>query len=510
MRATTETELALLHSFNRNEGYSVEVKRSGEAATDISDRALSVTVDFAADEEVSTCSVDFDDTWTVYGSSSALSPLVSGSSYNSPSPLLWPENEIYVYAGVAAEGEAVSSYKLLFHGVLGDEIQPSGRKDKRTISVTCRDLAKRLQDRQIVGEWIYGSDEGTSVVAVIQGVLDQAMGDDAITLHVEDNPNFMVYPVKLGDSSVWDAIQDLIKPTGYQVRYWYFPSGATSTDCEGNTINVTSEDFYLSVIDPDRDKAVSDDSLSESTDTIVEESLGISDDTIRNSVTIKYYDRDTKQYMEVHRDDMDSIATYGLRDIVVGQDDVPFIDTYGEAWDLAGVILNDLSEVPSSDKFDTQLMYHIEPFDLLDVTAARLVTGTTTMGVRRVSFTMSADDRFRVAITGVRERIIGQVGGWLTSRPGAVPAYKVENLTSGTGRSTTTVLRDGTLRVETILEVVPPPAHQVESYEWRWAVSGEGIWHEQNTRDPVLRIYGLPHGTTVAWTCRARLVGQER
>jgi len=363
----------------------------------------------------------------------------------------------------------------------------------------------------IVGEYLYGSEEGTAAVAVMQGILNQHYGDSVITLHVRDNPQFMVYPVRVGEQSVWDALQNILKPTGYQVRYWFLKAGQSDIyDCEGNPITITEDGFYLTVVDPGRDPVIVVDGLDEDIDTITEESLDISDDTVRNAFRVRYYDRFTKEYMEVTRDNATSIATYGRREMVVGQDDVPYIDTFNEAWDLMAVLDNDLSEAPATDRFTCQMMYHLEPFDYLDVTSARLSTGTSEMGIRDLEFSMGPDAPFAMTITGSRDRVIGQVMGWLTSSGSAEPEYQIVYLEGGAARSFVTILDDGSLRVEVILEVVPPLSHEVVLYEWKWTRTGEGIWHEESTVGPVLKLFGLPAGVEIVWTCRAKLAGEAR
>jgi len=511
MRTVTSAQLSLLHSTLREESFRVYIirKSSGEEV-DVSDRVLSISIDLSDDEPVSVCNITFNDDYTLYGNDSSLNPLISSSSYNSPSPLLWPENEVKVWVGLASYGTTVSDWQLLFHGVLGDEISPSGSKSRRRISIRCRDLAKRLQDRFVVGEWIYGSEDGISVVAVIQSVLNDVFGLDAPTLHVKDNPNFMIYPVKVGNRSVWDILQDLIKPTGYQLRYWFWPAGATAYDNEGNAFTVAEDGFYLTLLDPGRSKTTADDSLDISVDAISEEDLTIADDTVRNSFTVRYYDRDTGEYMEAHYENASSIVTYGRREMVVGQDDVPYIDTYPEAWALCQVLDHDLSEVPATDKITCQLMWHLEPYDLLDVSNALLATGTQKLGVRQITFNMSPDEAFSMTIVGVRDRVIGQVQGWLTSSGATSPRQKMPpTISAGNAWSTASILSTGDLRTETILEVVPPEAADVKFYEWRWALEGEGTWHEEVTSEPRLRLLNLPPGKKIAWTCRARLA-EER
>lgn len=510
MRPVSQAEYSLLHSFVREEKFRVLIRAKDGREVDISDRVLQIGVSHSCDDPVATADLEINDAWTVFGDEHSLNPLIASSIYNDPSPLLWPENEILIYCGLAPLGETPSQWALLFHGVLGDSISPSGRKDERKINVRARDLAKRLQDRIIRGEFIYGSEAGEAVVAVMQGLLNQHASDLGITLLVRDNPQFMIFPTKIGNCTVWEALQNLLKPTGYQCRYWFWPAGSAAYNCEGQEVAIATDGFYLTVLDPGRTKSIADDSLDAAVDTITEENLEICDDTVRNSVWVCYYDRHTKEYMECHRMDGDSIRTYGVRTMVIGQDDVPYIDTYPEAWDLAGVVLHDLAEVPATDRISCQLMYHIEPFDLLDVTNARLATGTQKLGVTDVHFSMAPGEAFSMTITGTRDRVIGQVRAWLSSSGGGSPITPPQTMLSGAGTARTEVLTDGTLRTEVTLTVTPPPETAVEEYEWRWAIAGEAQWHEEKTRDPVLNLVGLPPGATVAWTCRARLKGRAR
>ncbi len=510
MRPVSQAEYSLLHSFVREEKFRVLIRAKDGREVDISDRVLQIGVSHSCDDPVATADLEINDAWTVFGDEHSLNPLIASSIYNDPSPLLWPENEILIYCGLAPLGETPSQWALLFHGVLGDSISPSGRKDERKINVRARDLAKRLQDRIIRGEFIYGSEEGEAVVAVMQGLLNQHASDLGITLLVRDNPQFMIFPTKIGNCSVWEALQNLLKPTGFQCRYWFWPAGAVAYDCTGSEVTISQDGFYLTVIDPGRDRTTADDSLDASIDTINEESVEICEDTVRNSIWVCYYDRDTRQYMECHRMDAESIAKYGVRTMVIGQDDVPYIDTYPEAWDLAGVVLHDLSEVPATDRISCQLMYHIEPFDLLNVTNARLATGTQILGVTDVQFSMAPGEEFTMTITGTRDRVIGQVRTWLASSGGGTPISPPGTMLSGSAAARSEVGEDGSLLTEVILSVTPPPEAEVDRYEWRWAIVGEAQWHEETTLEPAGRLTGLPPGSTVAWTCRARLKGHER
>lgn len=510
MRPVNPAELALFHSFNRTERFRVEVRRRGGPWVDISERVLSISIDHSGDEPISTASLEINDSWTIFGAARSLNPLVLSSQYNQPTPLLWPNNEVRIWVGLAPLGEEPQTWHLLFHGVIGDSVRCQGSKSERSLSLHLRDLGKRLQERMIVGEFLYGSEAGEAVVAVMQGLLNQHVPDLGIRLLVRDNPQFMIFPVKVGECSVWEALQDLLKPTGYMCRYWFWPAGSTAYDCEGNPVPIEEDGYYLTVVDPKRDNTTAVDSLQAEVDTITEEDIELCDDTVRNSVWVRYYDRNTRNYMEVHRMDGDSVATYGERIIVVGQDDVPYIDTFTEAWDLAGVILHDLAEIPASDVLTCQLMPHLEVWDVLDVTNARLSTGTTKLGILSLRYDLAPGEPFTMTITGSRERVIGQIRTWLVSQGSSTPATLPATLAGGTGQARVTILPDGSCATEVVLEVVPPAEEPVDYYEWRWALAGESKWHEATTDIPVLRIMDVPPGSKVIWTCRARLKGGER
>lgn len=510
MRPVTEEERRLFHTFHRTERFRVLVRRRDGTEVDITDRVLSVSISHSADEPVSTATVEIDDAWTRFGAERALNPLILTSTYNRPTPLLWPNHDLLIYVGLAPLGQSPARWHLLFHGVLGDSISLSGSKSERTITLHCRDQAKRLQERLILGEFLYGSEAGEAVVAVMQGLLDQHVPDLGLRLLVRDNPQFMVYPVKIGGCSVWEALQDLLKPTGFQCRYWFWPAGSTAHDCAGNPVIIPQDGYYLTVVDPGRTKTTPVDSLSADTDTITEESIELCDDTIRNSVWVRYYDRHTGQYMECHRADGASIAAYGERIVVIGQDDVPYIDTYPEAWALAGVVLHDLAEVPATDRLTCQFLPHLEPWDLLDVTNARLSSGTCLLGITEIRHELPAEGPFTTTLTGTRDRVIGQIRAWLTSQGQATPHTPAPPVMHGHAAAHVQVTETGELATEVVLEVIPPRTAEIEHYEWRYAIAGEGIWHEVVTAEPKLVLRGLPPGTRVVWTARAKLKGGER
>jgi len=536
MRATTGGELTLLHTPQRSEAAKIEIIKAGNT-TNVSSRVLSATWNLSADHRVADGSVTFKDEYTVYATTSALNPLVEGSTYNTVdtaySPLLWPNSDIKIYVGVDTLGsDAADNLKLVFHGVLGDEITPSYAPNNRSLTVQFRDQAKRLQQHFIIGEYVYGDEDGTAAVAIIQSILNDCFTTDTSSpdykkLHVDSsaytNCNLVVYPMKIGNMSCWDAINKVIAcaandDMGFELRYRYLPDGDTSTkDSEGNIITTSGEGFHLCLLEIDQSNTSADDTFDAGTDEIANESITISDDTIRNSVYVKYVDRDTKEEMTIHRDDRASIDLYGIRDMQIGQSDVPFIDTYEEAWDLAGVALNALKDVPGTDKFTTQLAYHIEPNDLLGMVNAQMFTGTDKMGVTDIQFNIKCGggtttrQGFSMTVTGIRDRITGSRIGFLSMTGESGHQYELPpDIVDGTGRSEWGVDEQGNANTETVLTIPVPPNIQYDLIEWMYAIRGEDRWRKEITTSPDLTIMGLPPGKTLVYLHRFRLKGEER
>lgn len=536
MRTTTEGELVLLRKTQRSEAAKVEIVRDGNA-TDITSRVLSANWNLSADYRVAQGNALIEDSYSNYATTSALNPLVEGSTYNTVAaaydPLIWPDNEIKIYVGVDTLGsDATDDIKMVFHGILGGEITPSYAPGKRTLAINFLDQAKALQDRQIVGEYVYGDEDGSAAVAVIQGILNDCFTADTSAtdykkLHVDatayDNCNLVVYPMKIGNMSCWDAINKVIAcaandDMGFELRYRYLPDGDTTTkDNEGNVITTDGEGFHLCLLQIDQSNVSPDGTLSASSEEFSEEAITISDDTVRNSVYVKYIDRNTKELMTIHRDDAASILLYGRRDMVIGQADVPFIDTYEEAWDLAGVALNALKDVPGTDRIKTQMQYQIEPNDLLSIVNGQLFTGTDTMGVTDIQFEIGPNggpktrQGFSMTITGIRDRITGSRIGLLamTGEDGSDTELPPD-IVDGVATSTWGVDEQGNANTKNIFTVPIPANTQYDIIEWIFAVQGEDQWRHEITYEPQLIVMGLPPGKILSWFHRFRFIEGER
>ena len=151
------------------------------------------------------------------------------------------------------------------------------------------------------------------------------------------------------------------------------------------------------------------------------------------------------------------------------------------------------------------MLYHIEPFDLLDVSNARLTTGTMKVGVTQITHRMAPGEPFTTKLVGVRDRVIGQITAWLTvGADVGKPQFPPERLMPGLSQSLFYIDETGEGRTETVLAVVPPLGHDIEYYDWRWTLEGESLWCEARTTEPVLRLPNLPPGRKIVWTCRAK------
>jgi len=532
MRTTTAPELVLLHGFQRSEAAKIEIIRNN-VAVDVSNRVLGASWSLSSDHRVSDGSVVFEDNYSQYDITAALNPLVSTSSFNTPTSLVWANNDIKIYVGVDDLGsDASDDLKLVFHGVLGDAIDPSYAPGDRKLKIQFRDLSKRLQNKPIIGEFVYGDDDGTAAVAVIQSILNdcftaEVSSSDYKKLHVDSsaytNCNLVVYPMKIGNMSCWDAINKVIgcaanDDMGFELRYKFIASGAPGwKDNEGGDITITADGFYLCLLQIDQSNTTPDDIFSASADEVYNEDISISDDMIRNSVYVKYVDRDTKEAMTIHRDDQSSIAIYGQIDMIIGQDDVPFIDTYVEAWDLAGVALNALKGIYASDSFTCQLGYQVEPNDLISVANAQLYTGTDVMSITDIVFNIapgggaSTKQGFTMKITGVRDAVTGSRLAFLNMTGNNTLIYSLPpKIGDAEGSSTWGRDEKGNANTKTVLTCQIPPNIQLDWIEWRYAVEGDDIWKVEITTEPELTIMGLPPGKVLAYFHRFKLQGGAR
>lgn len=286
-------------------------------------------------------------------------------------------------------------YYTLFHGYLGDSISTSGP----TVTCSCRDLAKRLQDYYIETVREYGSAGGTAAETVIQAILDDNLGVGEITLYTPVSPGFVITPYNVEYESVWDAIQQIADQIGWWLGYrWRESTGQ----------------FELTLMEPPRTKdAATADWAFTADDDLYANALDVTDRDIRNAVKLTYRDSTTGQRASVTAEDATSIAEYGRRAMQIEEADTSLIDTEAEAQDLADVALADLKDLTGTTRLDTPLLPGLRPMDGITVDDPRTSSTVDFYGLESVRHTLDfRGNRLRTEAVG-SGKVIGAHTRWL-------------------------------------------------------------------------------------------------
>lgn len=294
-------------------------------------------------------------------------------------------------------------YYTLFHGYLGDNIKTSGP----TVDCSCRDLSKRLQDRYIEQVREYGSAAGVAAETVIQQILDDNLGAGVVTLYTPVSPGFMIRPYKAEYADVWSKIQEVPAQIGWFLGYRW--DAATSQ-------------FRLTLMEPPRSKNASTADFALTwEDDIYTHDLGISDQDVRNVITVWYRDKDTGQRASVNVEDAASIAEYGRRAMTIEEADTSLIDTAAEATDFANAAKADLKDLTATSRLDMPLLPQMDVFSGVTVDDPRVSSTIDFYGVESVRHDLNWESgRFRTEVVG-SGRVIGAHTRWLAmqTRPGS-------------------------------------------------------------------------------------------
>ncbi len=417
MRSTNTPRADILNRFNR------VFTRIVINNQDLTGRAKRVELSTDVDSKGWVCSLDF----TNHPSQDDLRP-GSGSIYNDT---LKPNKPVKVYMLVGSDTSypdpSDSRWDLVFDGLTGDEVICERRADMGdTVSIRCRGrIQKRLQDRFIMDELVYpiaargaevwrvgNKDAYESATVVAQQILDEEFGQGAITLRVVHDPNYTVYPYKVSEISVWDALQKLFFATGYDLREKYYEATGA---------------FELVLSDPL--VVGGTETLSDYKQT----TLNYSDANVRNIIRVIYRSRDPdadialgavpvpgapRGVLFVERSDASSINEYGPRRMKIVEDETSLIDTYQEAYDLAGYILNDLKDIAPTDQVVAPgALYFIEPYDVITLAASQ----GGDIAVTGISISVEAGGVARTTLRGVRRGVVREIENHLRRDPRTRP-----------------------------------------------------------------------------------------
>lgn len=298
---------------------------------------------------------------------------------------------------------------LVFVGKTGDSIesQRSVEQDDVVI-IRCRgEKQKILQDFFILDERVYpiaardpnkpwvvqNENAFASAVQVANEILTE--NGIPVTLVVQHDPNYMVYPYKVAEISAWDALQNLFLATGYDLREKFYNGS-----------------FELVLSDP---LAVGG---SDTCDVYRATTLDKTDANVRNRVRVYWRSRDPDAdkaagalvppgapegifYVEVN--DTASQQLYGVRSMKIAEEETSLIDTYQEALDFATKVLNDLKDIAPTDQVEIPgAWYHLEPYDTLTLTQRQ--GGTLT--ITGIQIELEPGGIARTIVSGVRRGVV--------------------------------------------------------------------------------------------------------
>lgn len=350
MLTATTSFVDAINGSNRKFDIMVKVYRNKNnwsgPAIDISDRVISYSCNHDFDSRSGRLSLEIDNY------DYQLSPLNRTSSYNLVTgvydPLFDSNHKVELFEGILVNG--AFQYVKKFEGYMGDEISASSEP---TMSISCRDKSKLLQDT-----YIYQGAKYTQMLAeeVIQDLIDQFVPNLGITLQVIDPTLYMIGTPDSGyvpkDTNLWDAIQLLADTAMQELRF--IESGALIT-------RKIVRDFSQGVTD-----------LSLDMSSLISDSMEISDADVRNYIVVK-----VQGFDPITKTDDESIAKYGTRYMEVQRSMSDLITDVSQAHELAEGILRDLRFAYPTENAEIALHPLVQVGDIVKITNPRLGTNIT-------------------------------------------------------------------------------------------------------------------------------------
>lgn len=332
---------------------------------------------------------------------------IDGDGIDEYAPLLWPQREVIFEVAVVSAGTEPTEDDWVnqFHGIMGDSI--SADTETGEITVLCRDKMKRLMDAYIENPKEYGSEEGTAAEVVMQQIIDDNISHNPPQLVCPVSPGFMITPYKVEYMTVADALMQIAN----QIGWWL-----------GYARNPVTNAWELTLLEPPRDKdsSTADYEIDWNEDIIIQD-LDISDQDVRNRVTIIYRDADTGERASVTVKDEDSIKEFGLRAMQIEESETSLIDTEIEATAYGEAALHDLKDLNAVSTIELPLMPELDIFNGLVVNNPVLSSTKDFFGVETVEHELDFTNfRFRTHAT-CSGRVIGAHTRWLLmeTRPGS-------------------------------------------------------------------------------------------
>lgn len=318
-------------------------------------------------------------------------------------PLLWPYRGVTCEVAVTEVGGTPTEWATLFEGYLGDNITT----EHHSVSVSCRDKSKRLQDAYIDIPKTYDSGP-YAAEELIQAIINDYV-DEPLELHCPVPSGITFDEMKVEYIDVWTAVQNVAAQVGWFLGYRW---------------NGTR--YALTFMEPPRDKTSADFHFDWEED-VYRESLDIGDADIRNALTLTFRDSDTGERVTLsHRDHStlrndESIQEYTRRIMQIEEADISLIDTQEKALRFGEKIIWDLSELSATDRLELPLNPELDIFSTFTVENPLISSTIDFFSVQSIRHTLrfgeGAKFRTEVIATG---RVVGAKSKWfdMETRPG--------------------------------------------------------------------------------------------
>lgn len=338
---------------------------------------------------------------------SSFAPLVTESLLNRDdadayAPLAEGSRGIRFLSAITEKGDAPAEdqWKEVFTGAIDETDAASGGE---LVTVTFRDLGKRLLDKQIEAKRIYSTPSGTAVEAVMQQIIDDNLGPGVVELYTPVSPGWFIKKYEQERVKLLEAIRALALQIGWDVRYKYDAAG------------ISRLTFYR----PDRAKVAADFTLARSEYLSIEKLL-IGDQGIINRVKIVWYEGGKVRREKVYQNDA-SIQKYGVRFGEVAEDKTSNIDSEAEADRMGEGMVADLGFPKASQRVKNFFFWPAEVGDYVAYPAnPRLYTDPQTLATVQINWELSPSDG-RTSIEA-RGDVSGAYADWLRSlKPNGPP-----------------------------------------------------------------------------------------
>ncbi len=415
-----------------------------------------------------------------------------------------------------------NNWYTVFEGY-SSETSPEKRVDKDdTVIYRPNDPSKRLKDRVIpydIADWDSSlSYKYIDAFDAVDDILSAAGLDESINRTLSDNPKKTIYgekPYEPRGTTVWEAITNIFKETGYNVTY---------------RINPSTQTMDLVIIDPSHGLVSSGRATSDDWDeTFIENNfrifdgdfsrrdLSINDKEVRTKAKVWYQDRDTGQqdYVVVKDDDNPYMITSSPEDLhrenILHEPDDSLIDKESEATALANINLSDLKTPSPNASFDLEYFFpNAQIHDIYRFGGTE--DYTVDISVTDIQHTINVERQIGTTnISGAVDRVIGKREYWLNRgidndedirqrgdgraphKPDRAPGLSKEIYATSDGQTVADVACVGK----------HAPEFDIIRYDWKHRIYRNGSWSNWK-RDPstgkdspTTTLTGLPVGKDI-------------